>query len=341
MVENAGTVTGEMRAESTGMVTGRAFPKVSIILLNLNAYKDTSECLGSLAEVRYPNFEVIVVDNGSTDDSSERLQNEFPCIKALRSEENVGFAEGNNLGIRQALEDGADYVLLLNNDTVVDPDFLTHLIKMGEANPRIGVLGPKIFYFSDPARIWYAGGKVGYLTARCQHLGLGKLDGDGKFMQPAETFFVTGCALTVKAGVIREVGLLDPGLFVYWEDADFCSRVREAGYQCMFVPEARIWHKIARTTGSRSAFSLYLSTRNQLTWVARHFPLHSKIAAFPYALLRRAAIMVYLALKGGPVGAVWAGVQDFFRGEYGPPRAEWLPGRRATGAGPQVVKQSK
>lgn len=330
MVREARLGAEEKEAGSGNVASSQMSPRVSIILVNLNAYEDTHDCLASLREVRYPNFEVILVDNGSTDDSLVRFQNEFPHIKTLRSEENLGFAEGNNFGIRQALEGGADYVLLLNNDTVVDPNFLTHLVTTGEADARIGVLGPKIFFFSEPERIWYAGGKVNYVTGSCRHRGDGELDRVGGFSRTIPTPFVTGCALMVKASVIKKVGLLDAGLFVYWEDSDFCSRVQEAGYECMFVPAALVWHKISRTCGRRSPFSLYLSTRNQLTWVARHIPFPYKLVAFPYALGRRAAIMIFLAFSGGPVNAVWAGVFDFFRGKYGPPPQEWMPGRGAT-----------
>jgi GT2 family glycosyltransferase len=188
-------------------------PKVSIVSLNLNGYRDTRDCLESLQQVQYPNFDVIVVDNGSSDDSSARLQEEFPEAKLLRSQENLGFSGGNNLGIEHALDNGADYVLLLNNDTVVDPNFLSYLVQVGESEPRIGILGPKIFYLSEPQRIWYAGGYVKYGNGVCGHLGIDQLDQEGQFSRVEDTEFITGCAMIIKSSVFREIGLLDSKFF--------------------------------------------------------------------------------------------------------------------------------
>jgi len=312
-------------------------PKVSIVLLNLNGYEDTRDCLVSLRRVQYANFEVTVVDNGSDDDSFERLQTEFPDIRLLGSKENLGFTGGNNLGIEDALCRDAAYVLLLNNDTVVDPDFLTHLVQVGESDPRIGILGPKIFYASEPQRIWFAGGYVRYGTGACGHLGHDQLDQDGKFSHIADTPFITGCALLVKSAVLREVGLLDLRLFVYWEDADFCMRVRKAGYRCVFVPMARVWHKISQTCGLESSFTLYLGTRNQLTWTAEHIPFPYKPGALAFVFTKKLLKMSLLAFKNrDSAAAVWAGIWDFLVRAYGPPRKERMPGRQATSASANI-----
>jgi GT2 family glycosyltransferase len=309
----------------------RSKPKVSIILLNLNGYDDTRDCLVSLRRVQYANFEVTVVDNGSDDDSFTRLQTEFPEIRLLGSKENLGFTGGNNLGIEDALCRDAAYILLLNNDTVVDPDFLTHLVQVGESDPRIGILGPKIFYASEPQRIWFAGGYVRYGTGACGHLGHDQLDQDGKFSRIADTPFITGCALLVKSTVLREVGLLDLGLFVYWEDADFCMRAQKAGYRCVFVPMARVWHKISQTCGLESSFTLYLGTRNQLAWTAKHIPFPYKPGALAFVFMKKFLRMGLLVFKNrDSAAAVWAGIWDFLVRAYGPPRKERMPGRPAT-----------
>jgi GT2 family glycosyltransferase len=312
-------------------------PKVSIILLNLNGYEDTQDCLKSLRQVQYPNFDVIVVDNGSDDDSFARLQTEFPDIRLLGSKVNLGFTGGNNLGIEDALCHEAAYVLLLNNDTVVEPNFLTHLVQVGERDPRIGILGPKIFYASEPQRIWFAGGYVRYGTGACGHLGQDQLDQDGKFSRIADTPFITGCALLVKSAVLQEVGLLDLRLFIYWEDADFCMRVRKAGYRCVFVPKARIWHKVSQTCGLESSFTLYLGTRNQLTWTAKHIPFPYKPGALSFVFVKKLLKMGLLVFKSwDSAAAVGAGIWAFLLGAYGPPRKERMPGRRVTSASANI-----
>lgn len=312
--------------QAVGMLPGPR-PKVSVILLNFNGYQDTRECLESLRHVQYPDCDVIVVDNGSWDDSCPRLHKEFPEIKLLVSKENLGFTGGNNLGIEEALRRGAAYVLLLNNDTIVDRNFLAHLVQIGESDPGIGILGPKILYASEPQRIWFAGGLVKYWSGTSRHVGQDQIDQDGRFSDVEDTGYITGCALLVKSRVLREVGLLDPKLFIYWEDWDFCMRVRKAGYRCVFVPMARVWHKVSRTCGQQSSFTLYLGTRNQLICVAKHIPFPYKPAALALAFMRKLVKMSLLALQNrDSAAAVWAGIWAFALRVYGPPRKEWAPG---------------
>lgn len=303
--------------------------KVSIILLNLNGYEDTRDCLASLRKVRYSNFEVIVVDNGSKDDSAGRLQQEFPEIKVIRSQANLGFAEGNNIGIQEALGAGAAYVLLLNNDTIVAPSFLADLVNVGEADSGIGILGPMIFYEFEPDRIWYAGGYIKYQSGKCGHVGWDELNTCNNFVSIEDTAWVTGCALLIKSEVLQEVGAFDPKLFMYWEDTDLCMRARAAGYRCVFVPSAQVWHKVSRTSGLESSFTLYLGTRNQLAWVAKHIPFPYKPAALALTLMKKILKANFLLFKSlDASGAVWAGTCAFVLRKYGPPEKGMLVARR-------------
>jgi GT2 family glycosyltransferase len=314
-------------------MSNNVLPKVSVVVLNLNGYGDTRDCLESLKRVTYSNFDVIMVDNGSSDDSARRLSLEFPAVRILRSQRNLGFAGGNNLAIGDALQDGADYVLLLNNDTVVDPCFLSVMIEVGETEPMIGLIGPKIYYASNPKRIWYAGGRVNY--DGCRHLGMDELDDETRFSRTEETGFISGCALLVKSVVLREVGLLDEKLFAYHEDTDFCLRACKAGYRCVFVGKALVWHKVSRTSGPESAFTLYLSTRNQLACVANHIALRYRPAVLAYTVAKKLAKMVSLGSRSWSSGiAVWAGIWAFVRGVYGPPQDGWMPK-------PQVLERPK
>jgi GT2 family glycosyltransferase len=316
MKTKASTYTGS--ASVSDGTLNRAVPKVSVLLLNLNGYRDTRDCLESLRQVTYSNFDVRVVDNGSADDSAERLLQEFPDVTFLHSQQNLGFTGGNNLGIEEALRHGADYVLLLNNDTVVDPVFLSLLVEMAETDAKIGVVGPKIYYASDRKRIWYAGGLANYWG--CHHFGLDELEIDERFSRAGETGFISGCAMLVKSRVFAEVGLLDDKLFSYHEDTDFCMRARKAGYRCVFVPAGVVWHKISQTAGQESAFTFYLSTRNQLAWIANHVAFPYRPAVLAYTLTKKLAKMVLVGSRSWRSGAaVWAGLWAFLRGEYGPP----------------------
>src|SRR5947209_4456075 len=147
-----------LERESASTAANPSFPRVSLILLNWNSYEVTADCLLSIRKLDYPNFEVVLVDNGSHDSSIEELEKNFPEVRSIRNEKNLGFTGGNNVGIRDALERGADYLLLLNNDTVVAPDFLTEMVRVAESDSKIGILNPKIYFFEPSDRLWYGGG---------------------------------------------------------------------------------------------------------------------------------------------------------------------------------------
>src|SRR5271168_929832 len=194
----------------------------------------------------------------------------------------------------------------------------------------VGIVGPKIFFLSEPQRIWYAGGYVKLGVGACRHAGKDEMDSPDRYSRIEDTGFITGCALLVKSGVLREIGLLDDKLFVYWEDTDFCERARRKGYRCVFVPQSHVWHKISRTCGNESFFTLYLSTRNQLNWVATHVSYPQKFFAVAYTFGKKTVRMSVLALKGkDSARAVALGMWDFIRGEYGPPKRR-VPQRLST-----------
>lgn len=222
--------------------TSAVRPKVSIIILNWNSYEVTRDCLLSLEKINYPNYEVVLVDNGSVDGSADKLRHQFPSARLIRNETNLGFAGGNNVAMRDVLARGADYLLLLNNDTIVAPDFLDQLIGGAETKPEIGLVNPKILYYDPADRIWYAGGsyKLGWSFAR--HLGVHRVD-NGKYNRVREVSFVTGCALLVKTEVVRKIGLLDEVFFFGFEDLDWCVRAMREGFRALYVPSAVVWHR--------------------------------------------------------------------------------------------------
>lgn len=265
----------------------RTAAQVAIIVLNWNGRADTLECLRSLAKVAYSRFNVIVADNGSSDGSEMAIRDAFPWVTVLQNGANLGFAGGNNRAIQEALEAGAEFILLLNNDTVVDPGILSAFVQAAEQMPRGGVFGPKIYRYDDKNTLWYAGGDWDSRTLSFTERGAGLRD-EGQFDALAETDWVIGCGMFVRASVFRKVGLLESRFFLNNEEIDFCSRARRAGFSCVFVPGARMWHKISVSFGGElSPMKEYFSARNRLLWAMRNadLPLRLRIYSRTVATL--------------------------------------------------------
>lgn len=298
------------------------YPKVSIIILNWNRLEDTIECIESLKKITYLNYKVIVVDNGSKGNDAEILEEKYKdYIKVIKNKENLGFAGGNNVGIRQiSKEGGSDYILLLNNDTVVEPNFLTELVKVGEADPRIGIVGGKILYYYDPNRIWYAGGKWGKFSI-VYHVNVNKLDKDIVNDRDTETDWVMGCLLLMKTSIIKEVGLLSEDYFLYVEETDFCLRVQKSGYKIYYTPKAKIWHKWGASTNKKrdSIIPHYYSARNQLYFAKKYLPFNRKMAFYLFFFSYRMFRFIQWFFQGrwDFIKFACLGIGDFLRGRRG------------------------
>lgn len=244
-------------------------PRVAIIVLNWNGLDDTRACAASLAQITYPAATVYLVDNGSTDGSQKALAREFPHFTHVANQTNLGFTGGNNAVIERVLAE-FDYVLLLNNDTHVAPDFLEHLVAAAEADARVGMVGPKILYDAEPDVLWYAGGEVRFNDwFPLRHTGQNEQD-RGQHDTPGETDFITGCCLLARADLIRQVGTLDPAFGYYCEDVDWCLRARRAGWRLRYAPQSRVWHKVSRSTERGATRPLYYFTRNPWLLARRH-----------------------------------------------------------------------
>jgi GT2 family glycosyltransferase len=242
-------------------------PRVTVIVLNWNGLNDTLGCLESLDRLDYTGCEVVVVDNGSADESVPVIRQRFPAVTTIENGENLGYAGGNNVGLRYAMTQGVDYALLLNNDTVVDPAFLRVLVDAAEAEPAIGMAGPTIYYHERPDVTWSAGGAIDWRQGSTRMVGLNEPDA-GQFGQsPREVDFITGCALLVKRSVMEEVGLLDERFFAYYEEAEWCVRATRAGFRIVHVPLACIWHKISPSAQADSPLVHYYMTRNRLLFL--------------------------------------------------------------------------
>ncbi len=257
-------------------------PHVCIVVLNWNDSDETLCCLQSLRGLEYPSFEVVVVDNGSTDDSVATIRDRHPGVTVLEAGSNLGFTGGNNLGLRWALDRGADYGLLLNNDTDLSAAFLTLIVDAAEGDPRIGIASPSILYYDQPGTIWSAGGRIDWRRGSAAMIGLNEPDMGQFGCAPYDVDFVTGCALLIKADVMRRLGLLDERFFIYYEDTEWCVRARRAGYRTVVIPQARIWHKISSETREASPRVHYLMTRNRLLFL---LATRAGLVAWLYTLL--------------------------------------------------------
>lgn len=247
-------------------------PKVSIIILHLENICCLIDCIASLNKVTYENFDVLIVHNGPKSKVLE--ENLAPIsqriIEVIDAGENVGFARGNNIGIRQALQKGAEYVLLLNDDTVVSPELLDILVSTAESRPDVGILGPKIYHYDEPKKIWFVGARFDAHTCTVSFPGANQLD-NGQFEEVEEADFVTGCAMLVKREVIEKVGILDGRFFLYWEDVDWGVRAKKAGVRSLVVRTSKIWHKASISSGGPdSPLKIYHKTRSHLLMARLH-----------------------------------------------------------------------
>lgn len=239
----------------------RHLSKVGIVILNWNGFEDTVECLASIVAIDYPNFEIIVVDNGSSDGSGEAISRRYPHVKIIKNEKNLGYTGGNNVGIINALKSGSEYVWLLNNDTTVETDTLSKLVKNFEDNPQNGILSPIIYEYVNPQEVQYCGCYADLKSFQFRSISnLKKI----RLIGLDKLTYIWGTALLVRKEVFERVGLLNEKYFAYFEDYEFSNRASKAGFKCRIETSAKIYHKESRSTGSKKApLQIYLRVRNE------------------------------------------------------------------------------
>ena len=245
-------------------------PKVSIVIPNWNGIEHIFECLASVFKLDYTNFEVILVDNRSSDGSPEAVAQQFPTVKVIRNSENLGFAEGCNVGIEQAIRNEADYIWLLNNDAFADPRSLGALVRAAEKDETIGMTGSKVFFYDDPKVLWGVGMRINWIRGETYPIGWRETD-QGQFNECRDVEGLSGCSLLVKRVVCSSVGLLDKDYFLYAEEIDWCVRARKNGFRCVVVPESIVIHKEGASSGEdfRPLFGYY-NTRNMLFTISKN-----------------------------------------------------------------------
>ncbi|SFE32950.1 hypothetical protein SAMN04324257_01347 [Thermoanaerobacter thermohydrosulfuricus] len=238
--------------------------RVGIVIVNYNGGKYINDCVRSVFESTYKNYMVIVVDNASTDNSVKNLEEEFKDrITIIKNNENLGFSGANNIGIEYALQNGCEFVILLNNDTVIDKDLIHNMVSTSLSNDN-AIISPKIYYYNEPNKIWSAGGGINWKKGLSFHYGFNQVD-KGQFDEKKEIDFATGCCVLIHKFVFEKVGYLAEEYFLYFEDTDFCVRARQEGIRIIYEPKAKLWHKVSSTTGGEeSPITLYYGNRNRL-----------------------------------------------------------------------------
>lgn len=296
--------------------------KVVVSLLNYNNAEETKECLLSLTKIKRNGFsvETILIDNASKEPFNIKEEDyQSISLTVFKNSLNLGFAGGHNLSFRFALQKKADFVLVLNNDTLLDSDFLSYLVASLQANDKIGIAAPKIYYSKGSEYhkmyskedlgkvIWYAGGKIDWQNVNGSHIGVDEVDSE-KYNRAGITEFATGCCMLIKLDALKKTGFFDERYFLYFEDLDLNVRMKKNGYQVCYEPKAFIWHKNASSTGgSGSSIQDYFVSRNRLLFGGSYAPFRTKVA-----LLKES---FWLLKNGRPMQRL--GIRDYFLRRFG------------------------
>lgn len=257
--------------------------RVVVVVLNWNGRADTLSCLESLRAAVNENRKVVVVDNGSTDGSVTSIRAAYPEVELIETGRNLGYAGGNNVGIERAVAQGAEYVLVLNNDTICAPNLIDRLLAAATCHPRAGMFCPRILYMHDPARVWFDEARWNSASLYFSFPGKDRLESELP-SDEREIDYACGAALFVRAQVIRQIGAFDSRYFLVWEEADWCYRARELGWLSMVIPSAKVWHRVGASFGTEaSPLRTYFSSRNRLVWLFRHGTLSERLRALAAA----------------------------------------------------------
>ena len=300
--------------------------RLSVIVLNWNGLADTRAALASLSACRVPpgwQVGLMMVDNGSTDGSVEAVRREFPAVEVVALPENRRFAGGNNEGMKRALAAGADAVMLINNDIEAANGLFDNLLGALERDPDAGAVVPLICFAEPRDVIWYAGGRCVPALGFAAHRGLREPD-RAQFRKVESTGYITGCCLLASREAWLEVGPLDERYFIYAEDTDWSLRARAAGYRLLFVPRARLWHKVSAASGAASPWKIYQRLRANLMLFARHATGIGRLTWLPCFLAQQAALAAWLAARG-QLGAALAVPQALLDARVGRPAGERRP----------------
>lgn len=289
--------------------------RVGALIVNWNRRQDTLECIDSLLGSTYPALVIYVVDNGSTDGSADAVAEQYPVVRLIRSQDNVGFAGGNNLGLTAMMADEVELAFLVNNDVVVSHDTVEWLVAAARGYPDAGALSPKVLLHSEPDVIWSAGGTLDPENGVAIQRQYGEKD-TGHPNTVSEVDYAVGCAMLVRMEAIRKAGLMDPRYFMYYEEAEWCRRIRTAGYRIMYVPLSQVWHKVELGDESRNDAPYYFS-RNRLLFLNTGGATGQKIALIAITDLLRSAVIHAAKGRMRRSRLMVRGLFDFYMGRFG------------------------
>jgi GT2 family glycosyltransferase len=247
-------------------ICGMNFSRVGVVIINWNNARETLNCLRSLQKLAHPDCSILVVDNGSSDDSVQAIRAAFPEVEILETGANLGYTGGNNAGMRKLLQREIDWIFLLNNDAWLNPHALDEMVGLGEKDPTIGIIGPLVYHANPPNSIQSAGGLIDR-TWRSSHRGMNQLD-TGQFQKPDEVDWVSGCALLARRTMIDQIGLLDERFFMYYEELEWCLRAKKNGFKVILTPKAHVWHSGVSPDYQPKPYITYYTTRNHFLVLA-------------------------------------------------------------------------
>jgi len=258
-------------------------PLVSVIVVNYNGKKYIRECLNSLLDQKYPNFEIIVVDNASTDNSPEIIKKEFPQIKLIINNKNLGFAAGNNVGIKKA---EGELIALFNPDAIAEPNWLSELVNAFNSSLDVGIAGGIVYYYEPKDVVWAAGGKIDIFTGVSWHIYQGEKINSKNLKTTDDIDYIPGCALVIRKNLLEKINLLDEEYFLYTDDLDLGFQIKRLGYRCLFVPTAVVYHAVSYSWKGKSLFGYSHHVRSRLYFYFKHFPIPFLITSlFFYTLI--------------------------------------------------------
>jgi GT2 family glycosyltransferase len=294
---------------------------VGVVIVNHNLKNSLRETIESFKKVDYPNLQIVVSDNASSDGSQEMVRTLFPEVHLLAHEKEQGYARAASLGMA-ILADSTKYIFSTTNDVIVDTGMIKVLVSYAETHPEAGVLGTKIYFFDRPNVIWHAGGKINPLHGHSSHVGWERKD-NPRYDRVMDYDFVTGCGFLLRSDVLKNIGYFKEDLIFYSEDAELCYRFREAGYKVLFIPGAKMWHKTGTTLAKNRPVQLRYSTRNSLYLLQRH-----RIGYYPLSLWIHLWIVspVKMALFAGLLrwrnsAGIFKGIRDWRNDRFG-----WISG---------------